>query len=283
MKLREYSGNTSWRNYQAYYERVAAINGWNKDAMLDFLLINLTGVAQSFVDVLPEHKRSTYDQLCVAFDQCFGAERFTSIHKAKLLSRTRKEGEPLAVLGEDIRCLTQLSYPQFSRDVIEELAVERFLDVLEEADMRITIHQHSPATLEDAIEHGIQLEVLRMADEKKHGRSRARAVKEEEESETEHMVRDLRARLEEMDIAKGRHQITCYNCGKKGHIARKCRAPKETKITCYNCGQKGHTAKLCQATTTMDANNHEYTAKFLANALYDDRENFQGNIHDVCM
>ena len=34
---------------------------------------------------------------------------------------------------------------------------------------------------------------------------------------------------------------TCFNCGKKGHLAENCPEPKK----CSHCGKKGHTAKDC--------------------------------------
>ena len=34
---------------------------------------------------------------------------------------------------------------------------------------------------------------------------------------------------------------TCFNCGKKGHLAENCPEPKK----CSHCGKKGHVAKDC--------------------------------------
>lgn len=281
VKPREYSGEDSWRSYRAHYERVASINGWTAAEMLDFLWINLTGIALSFVEGLSEEKQSSYDKLCVALDLRFGAERLAPIQKAELLSRKRMPGEPLAALGQAIRHLTRCAYPSFPMNVIEELAIERFLDALDEAELRMCIHQRSPTTLEDAIEHGIQIEAWRAADDRKHGKPRARVVIEEE-SETVRLVKDLRNRLEEMEMSNGRQGVICYNCGKRGHIARKCRAPnKNAGITCYSCGEKGHTSKQCQANTKMydeknrDANNSEYTVNSLANAFDSDKDNLK--------
>nr|AIA62146.1 gag protein [Human immunodeficiency virus 1] len=40
-----------------------------------------------------------------------------------------------------------------------------------------------------------------------------------------------------------RRIIKCYNCGKEGHIAKNCRAPK--KKGCWKCGKEGHQMKDC--------------------------------------
>nr|AJP76272.1 gag protein [Human immunodeficiency virus 1] len=43
---------------------------------------------------------------------------------------------------------------------------------------------------------------------------------------------------------KGHKRIVkCFNCGKEGHIARNCRAPR--KKGCWKCGQEGHQMKDC--------------------------------------
>nr|AAY98667.1 gag protein [Human immunodeficiency virus 1] len=43
---------------------------------------------------------------------------------------------------------------------------------------------------------------------------------------------------------KGQRKIVkCFNCGKEGHIARNCRAPR--KKGCWKCGKEGHQMKEC--------------------------------------
>nr|AFU27971.1 gag protein [Human immunodeficiency virus 1]AFU27978.1 gag protein [Human immunodeficiency virus 1]AFU27992.1 gag protein [Human immunodeficiency virus 1]AFU27999.1 gag protein [Human immunodeficiency virus 1] len=42
---------------------------------------------------------------------------------------------------------------------------------------------------------------------------------------------------------KSRRSIKCFNCGKEGHLARNCRAPR--KKGCWKCGKEGHQMKDC--------------------------------------
>nr|AVE27475.1 gag protein [Human immunodeficiency virus 1] len=42
---------------------------------------------------------------------------------------------------------------------------------------------------------------------------------------------------------KGRRTIKCFNCGKEGHLARNCKAPR--KKGCWKCGKEGHQMKDC--------------------------------------
>nr|AXP13819.1 gag protein [Human immunodeficiency virus 1] len=42
---------------------------------------------------------------------------------------------------------------------------------------------------------------------------------------------------------KGQKSIKCFNCGREGHLARNCRAPR--KKGCWKCGKEGHQMKDC--------------------------------------
>nr|QWX92832.1 gag protein [Human immunodeficiency virus 1] len=42
---------------------------------------------------------------------------------------------------------------------------------------------------------------------------------------------------------RGQRTIKCFNCGKEGHLARNCKAPR--KRGCWKCGKEGHQMKDC--------------------------------------
>ena len=46
---------------------------------------------------------------------------------------------------------------------------------------------------------------------------------------------------------RGRQDVSCINCGRKGHQSGECRQPRRetSERPCFNCGKTGHEAKAC--------------------------------------
>nr|AZI72527.1 gag protein [Human immunodeficiency virus 1]AZI72536.1 gag protein [Human immunodeficiency virus 1] len=49
--------------------------------------------------------------------------------------------------------------------------------------------------------------------------------------------------LQKSNFKGQRRNVKCFNCGKEGHIAKNCRAPR--KKGCWKCGGEGHQMKDC--------------------------------------
>nr|WGG94764.1 gag protein [Human immunodeficiency virus 1] len=49
--------------------------------------------------------------------------------------------------------------------------------------------------------------------------------------------------MQRSNLKGSKRIIKCFNCGKEGHLARNCRAPR--KKGCWKCGKEGHQMKDC--------------------------------------
>nr|AFV74106.1 gag protein [Human immunodeficiency virus] len=49
--------------------------------------------------------------------------------------------------------------------------------------------------------------------------------------------------MQRSNFKSQRKIVKCFNCGKEGHVARNCRAPR--KKGCWKCGKEGHQMKDC--------------------------------------
>ena len=97
----------------------------------------------------------------------------------KLRTRTRKRGEGLPELAEDIERLTRLAYPDAPASMIEVLARDQFLDALPEEDLQVKVRQGQPPTLRQALEASLELELLCLASKQRLHAVREAALEEE--------------------------------------------------------------------------------------------------------
>lgn len=49
--------------------------------------------------------------------------------------------------------------------------------------------------------------------------------------------------MQKSNFKGSKRSVKCFNCGKEGHVARNCRAPR--KKGCWKCGKEGHQMKDC--------------------------------------
>ena len=58
-----YDGKTSWDDYQAQFELIAELNGWNTSTMAIYLAVSLSGCAQAVLTDLDANSRRNYKAL----------------------------------------------------------------------------------------------------------------------------------------------------------------------------------------------------------------------------
>nr|QDR91832.1 gag protein [Human immunodeficiency virus 1] len=56
-------------------------------------------------------------------------------------------------------------------------------------------------------------------------------------------INNANVMMQKSNFKGSKRIVKCFNCGKEGHIARNCRAPR--KKGCWKCGREGHQMKDC--------------------------------------
>jgi hypothetical protein len=250
---RPYNGTTSWRSYKSQFERISRINRWSDEQKLDFLWVNLTGSALTYVESLAEERTYCYRELCEALEERFGDSQLAEVFKSELRSRQRKEGESLPSLAQDINSLVQRAYPEIGQQGVAELAVEQFREALPDHEQRMAVFRCKARTIDQAVKAAIDAESWQISEKRRTPAHKVRAIipdnLEQEYAENEIFPRSRGVRLTEPQASQDqmmkkltelvdklnseettpsqqldkRPPPKCYYCQKLGHIQRDCK------------------------------------------------------------
>ena len=234
-----FDGQTAWQDFKVHFEMVADLNNWEDVQKATYLAVSLRGAAQEVLGNLPQIQRQNYDLLVQALTQRFAPSNQTELHKVQLKARSRRRDESLTELGQSIRRLTGLAYPDAHQELVEILAKDHFIDALQESEMRLRVQQARPKTLNEAVHAAVELETFQRAElQRQGGRRFTRAVTEPKAKS------DLQSQVYE--LAKAIENLTKMMNDRQGNKKYTPRYPfRNSEVTCFNCSEKGHYRKDC--------------------------------------
>ena len=83
------------------------------------LAIHLRGTAQGVLADLRQDQRTNFTSLTSALAARFEPVQQSELHRVKLKTRVRREGETLPELAQDVNKLIRLAYPSATADIYE--------------------------------------------------------------------------------------------------------------------------------------------------------------------
>ena len=258
MRPDKYDGSASWIDYFQHFEACRKINGWNDEEAGEYLAASLRGPA---LRLLREQKDDlSFNELTRRLANRFSDERQAENHLMELRQRKRRGGESLRELGQSIRELTSLAYPEFDYDGRDKRARGHFMDALVRPEIREGVFRTQAKTLDDMIHSAIVIEAFYESEAQREGMKKttkfSRSIAKEGEidpSTADNLLTQVMAMMENMksevtktntefrdaiyeairgtlqartgspNLTGDKSDLECYYCKKKGHFQRDCR------------------------------------------------------------
>ncbi len=164
-----YDGKSSWEDYLVQFEMISEINQWNERTKALELATSLRGQAMGVLTDLDLYQRENYQTLVEALAARFEPSNTAEIYRAKLKGRVRGKTEPLAELAHSVRHLTRKAYPSVGTQVREHLALERFIEALNDAELEWFVFQAKPQTVDRALETALEFEAFKQGRRRRVG------------------------------------------------------------------------------------------------------------------
>ena len=254
---------TGWSEWMDHFESVAAVNKWvSGEDRLKWLRVRLTGKAQTAFRRLPDDVKADYGTCVEALQRRFNPDSKRQLYMVELNARTKRRDEDWAAFGDAVRVLADKANPELAENARERLALNQFLEQIENSQVAFSVKQKRPRNVEEAAAAVIELESYLRSTGKP---SRVNAVSsQEQEPETHHTVpaepvsavtsqdgrdsltaimKSLCERLQRVEVLIGEKE----RLGTRGASkpTRENDDGKRRIIVCWSCGIKGHVARFC--------------------------------------
>ena len=239
-----FDGNIGWQDYITHFELCAEINEWSDVQKATHLAVSLQGPALELQCDMPREMRHSYVQLTQHLSARFGSQGRTDLFRTQLKSRVRRSGESLPELSQAIKRLVLRAYPQATVELREIMAMDYFIDALQDGHIRLRLKQGKPTSITEAVNMAIELEAFQLA-EKNRMMSRVRGyVRMSTVDDDYQALKDEIARLEK--------QLKKISTEKKdGKVAiklqRQSTRHRRKSVRCWRCNEIGHYLSECQA------------------------------------
>lgn len=235
IKTPKYSGRSDWEAFLAQFELLAQAEEWPVETKALQLALCLTDDALSCLLLLNPEDRRNYGALVGALQRRFGQCLQPELLRNELSNRSRKAGEPLRVLANDIESLTRRAYAHMPPGVQSELARDQFIRALSPTELRVQVQLQHPRTLQAALEMAVERENVwgvTAGHDQRDGQQAVRAALGTSAGEERPAwVAEVTELIRAVSLQTARRPSpgprVCWGCGQPGHLVREC--PKSSR------------------------------------------------------
>ena len=175
LKPDKYDGTTPLEIFFLQFDNCVEHNQWTTNENLAQLKGALKGTAAQVL-MGAQGAELGYLGLREELQKCFGVEGHTAQFRTMLKTRRRHPGESLRSLYQDICRLLMLAYPGPQNELRDLLAVEAFVDSLDDVELEVSVKDKFPRNLAEAFQAALRLEANRPSSRKSREEDRGRST-----------------------------------------------------------------------------------------------------------
>ena len=266
------TNNASWEEWLCHFNNVAAVNLWEDEEKIKWLKVRLTGKAQTAFQRLPVESQRTFEFATQALKERFEPTCRKHRYQAELQTRRKLKGENWADFADDLKFLTDKSYPELEDLARDRIALTIYLSNLDNPQVAFGVKQRNPSTLDAAVSATLELESYLTP---KQNTLSVMAVEEEQKPKDSTvvgavhkmeklcgLVKELALRLERLES----YDANQWERSRVSQLTPDVRRERETNFrggarhrrggddVCWNCGKSGHCARNCHQITNWRHN-----------------------------
>jgi hypothetical protein len=162
----KYDGTGSIRSYLKHFEACRTVNKWNNETAKQWLAARLMNNVTQLLD--EDYK--TYDELKERLLNMYGPSEGADNYALELRNRKRKNGESLKSLGQSIRDLVGLAYPEITRQAKDRLERDHFKDAVDDSELRQALFRTKPTSMEEAVQAAVEAEAFQKSEKSRRSK-----------------------------------------------------------------------------------------------------------------
>ena len=153
-----FTGEGSWDDWIDHFESAAAVNKWNAEDKLLWLLVCMTGRAQKAYKNLSSEAKSTYELCKRGLQGRFLPDSRKELYLSEFHARRKRKTEDWPSFAEDIKSLAERAFANLEEATREHLALTHYLGQLDNPQVAFSVKQKRPKTVDEAVAATLEME-----------------------------------------------------------------------------------------------------------------------------